>query len=530
MAISVKNATRRIVSGWALESKTRVMNRSMLSIGVATASLSVVGMAQADFPRIQLETVNSGQLVAPVGLVNAGDDSDRLFAVDQRGKIQVLQDGQVLGTPFLDIESRLVPERDGFDERGLLGLAFHPDFGTTGAAGQDKFYVYYSAPQPAGDPGDPINPVDHQSVIAEYSVTGPGSNVADPDSERILLTFDQPQFNHDAGQIGFGPDGFLYIASGDGGGGGDDEPGHTGFNAPGGLIRGNAQDRTNLLGNILRIDVDGDNGPNGQYGIPTGPGGNPFVGEGGGVREEIFAFGLRNPWRFSFDDGPGGTGELFVADVGQGNVEEISTIDPATVVAGQGFNLGWRVKEGTFDFGTNTPFDNIAPLTPPIAQYIHPNTDPNDFPSDPELLQIGLSVTGGFVYRGSAMPELVGKYIFADWSNVFRFDPANPNIPFEDQGGTLLGLDETSPGVWEISVLDVLDDDLLDQLYITTFGQDEDGELYVVTRSTLAPSDLDNGQPGGVIFKIVPEPSSLVILGIIGAAGGLSRRRKHITK
>ncbi len=487
--------------------------RTHAALAAAAVCLAAAATAHAQFPLIGLETVSSGDVAGPVGLTNAGDGSDRLFVTDQRGVIQIIANGSVLATPFLDIESKLVPERAGFDERGLLGLAFHPNFGQSGITGEDKFYVYYSAPRPGGDPNDPVNPVDHQSVIAEYSVTGLGSNVADPNSERVLLTFDEPQFNHDAGQLAFGSDGLLYIATGDGGGGGDNEPGHTGgdgTNPSGGL--GNAQDRTNLLGNILRVDVDGSNGQGGEYGIPAG---NPFVGEGGGVREEIFAYGLRNPWRFSFDDGPGGTGRMFIADVGQGDIEEINVLDPSTVQAGEGVNFGWRAREGTFDFDDTTPIDPGLTLTEPVAQYIHPNSDPNAFPG---LTQIGLSVTGGFVYRGSQFPELVGKYIFADWSNSF----GTPN-------GTLLGLEEVAPGQWELSVLDVVGGNPIG-LYITAFGEDEDGELYVVARSNLGPSTLDpntNG-PGGQIFRlvVVPEPATLGMM-IAGGVWALSHRRRH---
>ena len=217
-------------------------------------------------------------------------------------------------------------------------------------------------PQPNGDPNDPVSPVDHQSVIAEYSVTGGNANVADPNSERILLTFDQPQFNHDAGFVGFGSDRMLYITTGDGGGAGDNEPGHTG-GGPGDPIGGlgNSQDRTKLLGKVLRIDVDGNNGPGGQYGIPAD---NPFVNNAT-ARDEIYAYGLRNPWRAPFDDGPGGTGRLFVADVGQGDVEEINIIE-------SGGNYGWRIKEGTFDFDSTVTPNPDAELVDPIAEYAHP--------------------------------------------------------------------------------------------------------------------------------------------------------------
>ncbi len=422
--------------------------------------------------------IDPGQLVSPVGMANAGDDSNRLFVIDQRGKIQIIQGGVLLPQPFLDIGAKLVPEQANFDERGLLGLAFHPQFASVGQGGEGKFYVYYSAPSP-DSPGPADNPVDHQSVIAEYSVTAPGSNVADPNSERIVLTFNQPQFNHDAGQLAFGADGMLYISSGDGGSSNDNNVGHTGGDAtrPADAL-GNAQDRTNLLGKVLRIDVNGINA--GQYGIPAD---NPFVGAGGGVREEIYAYGLRNPWRFSFDDGPGGTNRLFLADVGQGEVEEVNIIE-------SGKNYGWRIREGSMDFAPSvTPIPDV-PLVDPIAEYSREGAS-NDLP------KIGISTVGGYVYRGSEIPELIGKYIFADWST--GFSPGN---------GTLLGLEETGPGVFALSVLDVDGGNPIG-LYINALGEDESGELYVLAKNALAASGLDpiTNLPSGVVFKIVPEPA-----------------------
>lgn len=462
----------------------------------------ISSLVNAAFPTLRLVPVSQNEIVAPTGIVHAGDGSDRLFVTDQRGTIHVLQNGSLLPTPLLDIESRLVTERPGFDERGLLGLAFHPNFGQTGATGEDKFYVYYSAPRPGGDPNDPVNPINHQSIVAEYSVTGPGSNLADVNSERILLNFDQPQFNHNAGYLGFGADGMLYIATGDGGGGGDNEPGHTGGGAgepTGGL--GNSQDRTKLLGKVLRINVDGTNGPGGSYGIPSD---NPFVGEGNGVREEIFAYGLRNPWRASFDDGPGGTNRFFVADVGQGDVEEINLVE-------SGGNYGWRIREGEFDFdGTVSPNPDV-PLIDPIAQYGHPSSN-NGLPT------IGLSVTGGVVYRGTNHPELQGKYIFGDWSTGF----GQPN-------GTLLGLEEISPGDFEFSILDVLGGNPIGE-YIQAFGLDEHGEVYVATKNTLAPSALNpSGLPSGNIYRIavIPEPGTLTLLFLVASFAPGWRRAWH---
>lgn len=472
---------------------TRVQN-TVVSIVIGLSAVYVVLFAipseqvSAAFPTIKLEPITQNEIVAPLGISHAGDGSNRLFVTDQRGTVHVIQGGSLLPTPFLDIESRLVTEQPGFDERGLLGLAFHPNFGQSGQVGEDKFYVYYSAPSPNA-PGTATDPVNHQSVIAEYSVTGLGSNVADPNSERVLLTFDEPQFNHNAGSLNFGPDNMLYITVGDGGGGGDNEPGHTGGGAgepSGGL--GNAQDRTKLLGKMLRIDVDGTNGPTGEYGVPVD---NPFVGVDGGVREEIFAYGLRNPFRAAFDDGPGGTGRLFVADVGQDLVEEVNIVE-------SGGNYGWRIKEGTFDFDPTVSPDPNVSLIDPIAEYAHPLAANG-------LLEVGISITGGVVYRGSDFPQLQGKYLFGDWSNSF----STPN-------GTLLGLEETLPGVFDLSVLDVFGGNPIGE-FVQAFGLDESGEAYVATKRTLAPSGLDqSGQPTGSIYRItvVPEPGTCLLCGI----------------
>ena len=334
-------------------------------------------------------------------------------------------------------------------------------------------------------------------MIAEYQVTAPGSNLANPASERILLTFDQPQFNHDGGQVLFGVDKMLYITTGDGGGGGDNEPGHTGGgeeDPSGGL--GNAQDRSNLLGKVLRIDPFGSNGPGGQYGVP---GDNPFVGAAG-VREEIYAYGLRNPWRASFDDGPGGTDDLFVADVGQSRFEEVNIVE-------SGGNYGWRIREGAHDFDATVDPDPDVPLVDPVAEYSRDGVGIG--------LEIGRTVVGGHVYRGSEIPDLVGKYIFADWSDGFA-PPGN---------GTVLGMEEVAPDVWEISVLAVEGGNPIG-IFITAVGEDEDGELYVVAKSALDPGlDPSSGLPGGVILKVVPEPTTIGLCSL-GAALFLRRRRK----
>jgi glucose/arabinose dehydrogenase len=478
--------------------------RVVTSIALAAGLIAQASNAQAAFPQIRLEPVVENQIVAPTGLVHAGDGSGRLFVTDQRGTIHVVQDGTLLPNPFLDISNRLVPERAGFDERGLLGLAFHPEFGQAGSVDADKFYVYYSAPSTSA-PGTPESPVDHQSVVAEYRLQPGNPQLGDASSERVLMTFNQPQFNHNAGFIDFGPDGYLYIMTGDGGSADDNNAGHTGGDAtqPSGVL-GNAQDLTKLLGKVLRVDVAGNDGPGGQYGIPAD---NPFVNQGNGVRSEIYAYGLRNPWRASFDDGPGGSGRLFVADVGQGAIEEINLIEA-------GGNYGWRIKEGSQDFDATVSPVPPSTLIDPVAEYAHPGVEL-------EMIEVGISVTGGAVYRGSDFPELQGKYIFGDWSTGFR----SPD-------GTLLGLNETAEGDFELFVLDVEGGNPIGQ-YIQAFGDDEAGELYVATRTTLAPSALDpvTGTPTGSIYRItvVPEPTGGLLLGLgFGMLMGWQRKALRI--
>ncbi len=439
--------------------------------------------ARADFPPLVLEPVAVGQFGSPVAVTHAGDGSGRLFIVDQRGTIHILRDGVVLPQPFLDLSAKLVAERAGFDERGLLGLAFHPDFADAEAAGSGRFYVYYSAPSPDA-PGTAAEPVDHRSLVSEFRISDDDADLADPASERVLLSFNQPQFNHNGGQLAFGPaDGLLYISTGDGGSSNDNNAGHTGGDAsqPSGVL-GNSQDLTKLLGKLLRIDPLPESGTG--YAIPPD---NPFVGQGGGVREEIFAYGLRNPWRFSFDAAAEGGPRLFLADVGQGHFEEINLIVP-------GGNYGWRRFEGQADFDATTPV--AGPFDAPVAVYAHPGAA-----GDTGLPEVGLSVTGGYVYRGSAIPDLVGKYIFADWSTGF----GSPD-------GTLLGLEETSPGSFEMSVLEIEGGNPIGR-YIPALGADEAGELYVATKTSLAPSapDPDSGLPAGQLFRIAGTPDPVEV-------------------
>ncbi|MFB6286035.1 MAG: sorbosone dehydrogenase family protein [Candidatus Bipolaricaulia bacterium] len=338
-------------------------------------------------PEIELVQTTDG-LDTPAYLTHAGDGSDRLFVVDQPGVIRVLANEQLRSTPFLDIRDRV----SFGGERGLLSVAFHPRFAETG-----RLYVNYTRAS------------DGATVVAEYHVNDDGSRV-DPDSERVLLTVDQPFSNHNGGQLQFGPDGDLYVGMGDGGAGGDP--------------RDNGQDLSTLLGALLRIDVEPQNGQ--PYGIPSD---NPFVGQAD-ARDEIFAYGLRNPWRFSFDRC---TGDLFLADVGQNDWEEVDLIEA-------GGNYGWNVMEGNHCFRT-ADCDETG-LERPIAEYSHSQ---------------GCSITGGYVYRGSDVPDLVGHYLFADFCS-----------------GRIWSTFPTESGEWTMNQL--MDTDLR----ISSFAEGPDGELYVI--------------------------------------------------
>ncbi|MGH2767173.1 MAG: PQQ-dependent sugar dehydrogenase, partial [Actinomycetota bacterium] len=338
------------------------------------------------FP-MRLDTTATG-LTAPLKGVVAPGQPSRIYVVDQPGVVWAIDLGTGAKSVFLDVTSRIVTlgvfGSGTFDERGLLGLAFHPDYATNG-----RVYTYTSEPE-AGPPTfattlPPGTPPDHQNVVAEWRVPDPAdpASVVDPASRRELIRVDWPEFNHDGGDLAFGPDGMLYVSMGDGGGADDQGVGHVG-------PIGNAQVLTNPLGKIHRIDVDGSDSANGQYGIPAD---NPFVGTPGAVKE-IFAFGFRNPYRFSFDRA---TGNLFVGDAGQNDLEEVDLVV-------RGGNHGWATKEGTLFFFNNGEAEGFASRTDnglvppgvidPIAQY--------------DTHHEGHAVVGGFVYRGSESPQLRG--------------------------------------------------------------------------------------------------------------------------
>jgi glucose/arabinose dehydrogenase len=383
----------------------------LLALGVVAVAATIVvtspTIAESPAPpaRIRLVRLVRG-LESPVHLTHAGDGSGRLFVVEQAGRIRIVDDGELVAAPFLDIV-RLV--RSG-GEMGLLSVAFHPRYRETG-----RFYVDYTRQR-----GRQL-----ETVIAEYRASADPARAA-PEG-RELLVIAQPYQNHNGGQLAFGADGFLYIGMGDGGAAADPQ--------------NHGQRLDSLLGKLLRIDVDATPTPARAYGIPAD---NPLVAEPGRGRPELWAWGLRNPWRFSFDRGQ--PERLFAGDVGQNQWEEVHLVR-------RGDNCGWRIMEGNQPFDVPEGFDTKT-LARPIHDYPH---------------REGQSITGGFVYRGKACPDLVGRYVFTDFY-------ASP----------FWMLEERPDGTWARS-------ELARHTYqVSSFGEDEEGELYVV----------DYG--GGNVLRMLP--------------------------
>ena len=410
-----------------------------------------VDLASAEVT-VNLQVAAEG-LTAPVNLISPPDGTKRRFITEQIGVIKILMpDGKLLDEPFLNIRHRIVALHTDFDERGLLGLAFHPEFKSNG-----RFFVAYSGVFPGDSTLDKFLFYNHTNYVVEYRVSKTDPNRADSLSERIVTKIDWPQFNHNGHWIGFGPDGFLYISTGDGGYANDWGIGHH-------VTKGNGQDLGSLHGKILRIDVDKD----APYVVPPD---NPFVGRQD-ARPEIWAYGFRNPWRCSFDTG--GSRELFCADVGQNSFEEVDIVT-------KGGNYGWRVKEGKhcFDYvnpNTHPPSCESTGMIDPIMEYSNCNVTENCK---------GLSITGGHVYRGSHGPWQ-GKYFFGDWSKQFVVRDGRLYV------GTNAG------GTWTMEDVKVGNMPGFNS-YVLGFGQDADGELYVTTQDTTGPV-------GGLakIYKITP--------------------------
>ncbi|MGI9535371.1 MAG: PQQ-dependent sugar dehydrogenase [Thermodesulfobacteriota bacterium] len=357
----------------------------------------------------------------PTSIANAGDGSGRLFITEQGGKILIFSSNQLLSTPFLDISSKV---EDKELEQGLLGLAFHPNYILNGF-----FYVNYT--DKSGS-----------TVVERYTVSSLNPFIADPNSAQTVITYSQPTHSHNGGYIAFGPDGMLYISSGDGGG------------SP----RNRAQETTNLLGKILRIDVESDDfpdDPTANYSIPAS---NPFS-------NEIWVLGLRNPWRFSFDQ----NGNLFIGDVGHRKIEEIN-FQPSSSPGGE--NYGWPCFEGNNIFNKCPSINHINP----IIAYEH-------------VSNASCSVTGGFRYRGFEIPQLAGKYLFTDYCS-----------------GKIWSAAEITPGNWSFSLL------IDTPLPITSFGEDENGELYVV--------DHPFSRNGGLYKIINNDPDDMSSSSCSVAGGG----------
>jgi plastocyanin len=428
---------------------------------------------------VTLAPVATG-LTAPNWGTFAPGDTTRLFVVDQVGTLWVIDLATGQRSVFGDLSGLLVPlgiaGPGTFDERGFLGLAFHPDYGSNGL-------LYTFTTEPADGAADfstlpSGTAANSQSVIREWEVPDPSdpASVIDPDSSRVLLRINKPQFNHNGGTLSFGNDGLLYISTGDGGAADDQGVGHS--------AQGNGQDRGNVLGKILRIDPAQRTAANGQYGIPRR---NPFAPQGAGATggqngcadgrcDEIYAYGLRNPFRFSFDSAGGG---LYAADIGQNDIEEIDVIRA-------GGNYGWRIREGSFCFDPNGEGDGFVTgarpcgprrLIDPVAQYDHDE---------------GRAIVGGFVYRGSAIPPLQGRYVFGDYArtlnnggrllylarkNIIRGNTIRKSKPLELRLAGQIGLG----------------------LFLLGFGQDASGELYVLGNATGVPSGST-----GVVLKIAP--------------------------
>jgi glucose/arabinose dehydrogenase len=393
-----------------MQRPTRTSVVALLAL-VTVRGLSACGSDGATGPEgppagpvaVALQDVATG-LAVPLYLTAPPGDP-RLFIVEKGGAIRVVANGTLLPTPFLDLTGRVSTG----GEQGLLGLAFDPAYATSG-----RFYVHYT--DPAGT-----------TTLSSFRVSS-NPDQADPASETVLLTAEQPFDNHNGGQVLFGPDGMLYLGLGDGGSGGD----------PG----GRGQSLADLLGDILRVDVGDGSG----YTVPPD---NPFVGLAG-ARPEVWSFGLRNPWRFSFDPA---TGDLYIADVGQNAWEEVDVATPAAG-AGRGTNFGWNATEGRHCFAD--PACDPAAFTLPVLEYSHAE---------------GCSITGGYVYRGAAIPALQGHYFYGDycsgWVRSFRYQDGQATEPY--QWPTL------APGG-----------------QVTSFGQDAQGELYVLTA-------------GGRVSRIVPQ-------------------------
>ena len=409
---------------------------------------SISALENKSPPTLGLKLIATG-LTAPVQYISS--DDGRMFAVDQTGMVEVFdEDGRMQEGPFMDLRDRMVDLSPGYDERGLLGMAFHPDFVENG-----RVFVFYSAPLRSGAPEG----YSCTNRLSLFTVSEDDPDAVDMSRERVIFQIDKPQMNHNGGAITFGPDGYLYLPLGDGGGANDQGPGHS--------EGGNAQDTSSFYGKILRIDVD--SAADG-YAIPPD---NPYLTDSAYL-PEIWILGLRNPYGISFDS----HGRLFVADAGQNLWEEVDLVE-------KGGNYGWNIREGTHCFDPESPNDSPAscpevgakgePLIDPIIEYDHDNHT---------------VVVGGYLYEGQDLTDLVGSYLFADWSSNF------------DQGDGRLYLarpEASDEGLWKAEEITIAGrpDGRIGE-FIRAFGRDGEGEIYLLTSEVMGPSG-DSGK----IYKLV---------------------------
>ena len=445
---------------------------SMISILVvgckkADTEAEIEGEIQtAAFKKIEQTDLHmvADNFVSPIGVVPIPDNTGRLIVIDQIGRLWVLDaEGNKLPTPFIDLTSRMQPLNPGFDERGLLGVAFHPQYASNG-----RLFIYYNAPPRTGGP-TPTTTWNNLARFSEFRISA-DPNIVDMGSERVFLEIDDPQGNHNGGTLIFGEDGYLYISIGDGGGANDTPVGHVPdwYLVNGG---GNGQDvEANLWGSILRLDMDGAM----PYGIP---GDNPFVGKPG--LDEIYAYGFRNPYRMSFD--MGGSNRLFVGDAGQVLYEEVSVVE-------KGGNYGWNVKEGTHCFSTATPLVSLndCPTIDPLGnRLIDPVIEMLNL-ANPASGVKTLTVIGGHVYRGKDIQGLKGQYVFGSFSKA-----GTPQ-------GEIFVAKPAGPGLWPFQELSF--ESFTDHLgqFVKGFGQDLNGEMYIATSTSIGPAGNS-----GKVYKIV---------------------------
>jgi glucose/arabinose dehydrogenase len=485
--------------------------------GAAQATTVLPAITHGDIA-IGLQAVATG-LSAPDYAIYAPGDTSRLFVVEQNGLLRVIQNGSLLSTPALDISARVAPPlvvTNANDERGFLGLAFHPDYAAPGSAGYHTLYTYNSeviTPSSAPTFVAPNGAAQtYKNVVNEWKMGSDG--VVDPGSRREIVSFGKNAANHNGGTITFGTDGLLYLGLGDGGNANDVGPSHL---EPG----GNAQNLGTPLGKMLRIDplapaLTAGSGnaisSNGQYRIPSS---NPF--QGTGQVAEIYAYGLRNPYRFSVDRTDlGGNGQIIIGDVGQNTVEEIDRL----ILGG---NYGWGQKEGTFLFNRTTgaggaagtiganspggPAGLIDPITGTdgVLEYDHGD---------------GISITGGFIYRGHALPQLYGKYIFGD----LALHPAAGGQPRAD--GRLFYADLDTGVIKEFLLPQFGSGQLPSGLTVHGFGEDASGELYALVTNT------SSSGTGGIVYMLtsaVPEPATWASMGLgLLVLGAAVRRRPKV--